>query len=82
MANLKAKINNQSRTKGKAKAQQTIVAQSAKVGQFDISLGELSNVDTAGQTDGAVMQFNATTGKYEITTNLERQNLNINSGTY
>ena len=82
MANLKAKINSQSRTKGKAKAQQTIVAQRAKVGQFDISLGELSNVDTAGQTDGAVMQFNATTGKYEITTNLERQNLNINSRTY
>lgn len=82
MANLKAKISSQTKLKGKAQSQQTLVAQSAKIGQFDIGLGELSNVDTAGQTDGAVMQFNGSTGKYEITTNLERQNLNINSGTY
>jgi len=82
MANLKAKISSQTKLKGKSQSQQNIVAQSAKIGQFDIGLGEHSNVDTAGQTDGAVMQFNATTGKYEITTQLERQNLNINSGTY
>ena len=82
MANLKAKISSQTKLKGKSYAQQTIVAQTAKLGEFNISLGELSNVDVAGQSDGAVMQFNASTGNYEITTTLERQNLNINSGTY
>ena len=82
MANLKAKISSQTKLKGKSHVHQTIVAQSAKIGEFSIGLGELSNVDTAGQTDGAVMQFNANTGNYEITTTLERQNLNINSGTY
>jgi hypothetical protein len=82
MANLKAKISAQTKLKGKAKSQQTLVAQSAKIGQFDIGLGELSNVDTAGQADGAVMQYNASAGKYVITTTLENENLNINSGTY
>jgi hypothetical protein len=38
--------------------------------------------DLAGQTDGAVMQYNASAGKYVITTTLENENLNINSGTY
>ena len=71
-------------TKVKAKVSnpQKIVAQSVSVGNFNIGIGELSNVNTAGQTDGAIMIFNASTGNYEMKTTIENQNLNISSGTY
>ena len=82
MSTLKAKINTTSKVRGKQKGQQSIVAQSVRLGAFDIGIGELSNVNTAGQTDGAMMQFNASTGNYEMKTTIENENLNISSGTY
>jgi hypothetical protein len=82
MSTLKAKINTTSKVRGKQKGQQSIVAQSVRLGAFDIGIGELSNVNTAGQSDGAMMQFNASTGNYEMKTTIENENLNISSGTY
>ena len=82
MAQLKAKINTTSKVKGKQKGQQEIVAQSVRLGAFEIGIGELSNVNTAGHTDGAMMIFNGSTGNYEMKTTIENQNLNISSGTY
>jgi hypothetical protein len=81
MANMKAKIQQSGKLKGKAKGQQSIVAKSASL-IASMSLGDLSDVDVTGQADGGLMQFEDETGKYKITTTLETSNLNINSGTY
>ena len=82
MANLKSKVQTTGRLKGKALSQKEIVAQSVGIGQFNVSLGDLENVDVSGQTDGAMMIFDGTSGNYEMKTNIENENLNINSGQY
>ena len=81
MANMKAKIQQSGKLKGKARGQQNIVAKSASL-LASMSLGDLSDVDVTGQTDGSMMQFEGSSGEYKITTTLENSNLNINSGTY
>ena len=68
--------------KGKVRAQKEIVAQTVKISSGDVSLGDLSNVDTGGQTDGAMMIFDGTSGNYEMKTQIENTNLRINSGQY
>ena len=73
MANIKAKI------KG---TQDTITAKTVQVQAGDIKLGDLGDVNTQGQTDGAMMIFNSSTGKYEIKTEIQNENLNIIGGTY
>ena len=73
MANIKAKI------KG---TQGTITAKTVQVQAGDIKLGDLGDVNTQGQTDGAMMIFNSSTGKYEIKTEIQNENLNIIGGTY
>ena len=59
-----------------------IVAKTVKIGAAQISLGDLTDVDTSGQSDGVMMIYNATSGKYEVTTELQNDNLNIIGGTY
>ena len=68
--------------KGKVRAQKEIVAQTVKISSGDVSLGDLSDVDTAGQADGAIMIFDGTSGNYEMKTQIENTNLRINSGQY
>ena len=68
--------------KGKVRSQKEIVAQTIKISSGDVSLGDLSDVDTAGQTDGAMMIFDGTSGNYEMKTQIENTNLRINSGQY
>lgn len=82
MANIKGKIRQSTRLKGKAAGTNEIVAQTVKINAGNISLGDISNVNVAGQTDGAVMIFDGTAGEYKITTQVENQNLNIIGGTY
>lgn len=72
MANIKAKVRNN----------KEIVAKTVKIGAAQISLGDLTDVDTSGQSDGVMMIYNATSGKYEVTTELQNDNLNIIGGTY
>lgn len=79
---IKAKIRQTNRIIGQSKRQNEIVAQTVKLNKGDISLTDLKDVNAAGQTDGAMMIYNGTTGKYDITPNIENQNLNINGGTY
>jgi len=69
------------RLKAKIKQADTIVAQTVKIGS-GLKLGDLSDVDTAGQSDGVMMIFNSTTGNYEVTTQIQNENLNIIGGTY
>lgn len=69
------------RLKAKIKQADTIVAQTVKIGS-GLRLGDLSDVDVTNQTDGVMMIFNSTTGNYEVTTQIQNENLNIIGGTY
>ena len=48
--------------------QSQIVAKKLAIGQFSIAMSDISNVDTTGETDGAMMIFDGSTGKYKMTT--------------
>lgn len=82
MADIKAKIRQTNRLVGQTRQQNEIIAQTVRISKDSISLTDMSDIDASGQTDGAMMIFNGTTGKYEITPNIENENLNINGGTY
>ena len=71
MANLKAKIRGNP---------QKIIAQTLKIG--NVALADLTDVDSSGQTDGAIIQYNGSTNKFVMKTNLDGQNLTITGGTY
>jgi hypothetical protein len=69
------------RLKAKIKNANKIVAQTVKIGS-GLRLGDLSDVDVTNQSDGVMMIFNSTTGNYEVTTQIQNENLNIIGGTY
>ncbi len=69
------------RLKAKVKQADRIVAQTVKIGS-GLKLGDLSDVDVTGQSDGVMMIFDGTTGTYKVTTQIENENLNIIGGTY
>lgn len=73
MANIKAKVSTNT---------QSIMAKTVQVQSGQVKLGDLGDVDASGQTDGAMVIYNATTGKYEVKTEIQNQNLNIIGGTY
>tara|TARA_Y100001937_G_scaffold74175_1_gene100962 strand:- start:1546 stop:1767 length:222 start_codon:yes stop_codon:yes gene_type:complete len=62
--------------------QSQIVAKKLAIGQFSIAMSDISNVDTTGETDGAMMIFDGSTGKYKMTTLIENENLSLSGGTY
>ena len=78
---MKAKIQQSGKLKGKAAGQQSLVAKSASL-TAAMSLGDLSDVDVTGQTDGVMMIYNGSSGKYEVKTQIQNENLNIIGGTY
>ncbi len=78
---MKAKIQQSGKLKGKAAGQQNLVAKSASL-VAGMSLGDLSDVDVTGQTDGVMMIYNGTSGLYEVKTEIQNENLNIIGGTY
>ena len=71
MANIKAKIR---------RNPDRIVAQTIKVG--NIALSDLTDVNAQGQTDGAMLIYNGTTNKFDVTSEIGNQNTNIIGGTY
>ena len=79
---IKAKIKQANRLKAKVGAQTEIVAQTVKVQAGGLSLGDLTDVNLAGQSDGVMMIYDGTAGEYRVTTQIENQNLNIIGGTY
>ena len=79
MANLKAKINQSGRLKGKAASQTSIVAKTATVGTA-MRLGDLTDVNTSAQADAVMLQYDASGGEYIVTTQIE--NIEIIGGTY
>jgi len=82
MVNIKAKIRQTNTLKGKTSKNNEVVAQTVKLSQGSIALGDLADVDTSGQSDGVMMIFNGTTGKYEVKTNIENENLSISGGLF
>ena len=82
MANVRAKIRQTNTLKGKANKNNEIVAQTVKLSQGSIALGDLADVDTSGQSDGVMMIYNGTTGKYEVKNQIENSNLVIAGGLY
>ena len=81
MSNMKAKIQQSGKLKGQAAGQQNIDAKSASI-TSSMALGDLSDVDVTGQTDGVMMIYNGSSGKYEVKTQIQNENLNIIGGTY
>lgn len=71
MANLKAKVRGNPNK---------IVAQTLKIG--NVALADLTDVDSSGQTDGAIIQYNGSTNKFVMKTNIDGNNLTITGGTY
>lgn len=84
MADIKAKIssNTQSITAKTNRYAPGIAAKTVQVQAGQVKLGDLGDVDSSGQSDGAMLIFNATTGKYEVKTEIQNENLNIIGGTY
>lgn len=62
--------------------QNQVVAKKLAIGQFSISMSDIADVDTSGQTDGAMMIFGGTTGKYKMSTQIDNENLSLSGGTY
>jgi len=71
MATIKAKIR---------KDPNKIVAQTLKVG--NVALTDLTDINATGTTDGAMLLYNGTTNKFDITTDIGNENTNIIGGTY
>ena len=71
MATIKAKIR---RNPNK------IVAQTLKVG--NVALTDLTDINATGTTDGAMLLYNGTTNKFDVTPDIGNQNTNIIGGTY
>ena len=82
MANIKAKIRQTSTLKGATTKNNEIVAQTVKLSQGSLSLGDLTDVNTSGQSDGVMMIYDATEGEYKVTSQIENDKLNIMGGTY
>jgi|TARA_R110002167_G_scaffold234968_1_gene440211 hypothetical protein len=79
---IKAKIRNTNKLKGKANAQQEIVATTMKIQAGELRLGDLADVNTTGQSDGVMMMYDDSAGEYKVTTQIDNENLNIIGGTY
>ena len=75
---LKGKISSVA-TKAKTSSSIPVRAQVIDVGSVN-SLGNLTDIDISGASDGAVLQYNGSTNKFEATNSMNNQNLSILGG--
>ena len=75
---IKGKISSVA-TKAKMTSSIPVRARVIDVGSVS-QLSALSDVDTSSVSDGAVLQYNATSNKFETTTSMNNQNLSILGG--
>ena len=75
---IKGKISSVA-TKAKTTSSIPVRARVIDVGSVS-QLSAPSDVDTSSVSDGAVLQFNATSNKFETTTSMNNQNLSILGG--
>ena len=78
MANIKAKISSVI-TKAKTTSSIPVRAQVIDVGAVS-SLSVLSDVDITDVSDGAILQYNGSTNKFEATNSMNNENLSILGG--
>ena len=78
MANIKAKLSSVV-TKAKTTSSIPVRAQVIDVGSVS-SLSILSDVDITDASDGAVLQYNGSTNKFEATNSMNNENLSILGG--
>ncbi|NDH49983.1 MAG: hypothetical protein EBY41_05415 [Proteobacteria bacterium] len=77
---IKAKIRSNSNIRGKTKPGNQITAQTLKTG--NIALSDLTDVNAQGQTDGAMLIYDGLNQTYNVTPQLENENLIISGGIY
>lgn len=77
---IKAKIRSNSNIRGKTKPGNQITAQTLKTG--NIALSDLTDVNAQGQTDGAMLIYDGANQTYNVTPQLENENLIISGGIY
>jgi len=65
--------------KGKISSNIPVRAQVIDVGAIS-SLSTLTDVDISGASDGAVLQYNGSTNKFEATNSMNNENLSILGG--
>ena len=82
MANIKGKISTPRRLSGSTHKQDSVIAKTVAIQAGSLRLGDLADVDASGQSDGVMIIFNSATGKYEVKTEIQNENLNIIGGTY
>ena len=75
---IKAKIRSNSNIRGKTKPGNQITAQTLKTG--NIALSDLTDVNAQGQTDGAMLIYDGLNQTYNVTPQLENENLIISGG--
>jgi hypothetical protein len=75
---LKGRISSTA-TKSKMTSSIPVRAQVIDVGSVN-SLANMNDVDTSSASDGAVLQYNGTTNKFEATNSMNNQNLSILGG--
>jgi len=75
---LKGRISSTA-TKSKMTSSIPVRAQVIDVGSVN-SLANMNDVDTSSVSDGAVLQYNGTTNKFEATNSMNNQNLSILGG--
>jgi len=81
MATFRGRINQNSNISAKVKGDPNkIVAQTLKVG--NVALTDLTDINAAGTTDGAMLLYNGATNKFDVTPEIGNQNTNIIGGTY
>ena len=80
MANLKAKVRGNPPISSVIGNPNQIIAQTLKIG--NVALADLTDVDSSGLSDGAVIQYNSSSSKFQMKTNIDGANLTITGGTY
>mgnify|MGYP003135162851 FL=1 len=79
---IKGSIRQKNNIKTTVHGKKEIVAQTVAVNPQSISLGDLADVNTANESDGAMLMFNGTTNQYENKQELENENLIVGGGVF
>ena len=72
----------QNQIKARVTPQNNLLVTNYQTNASNIKIGDLFNVDTPGQEDGAVLLFNGNTDKWEATATMDNINTTINGGDY
>ena len=72
----------QNTIKAKVTPQNKVLVTNYQVNASTIKIGDLFDVDSSGQEDGAVLLYNGTREQWEATTRMDNINTIINGGNF